>query len=157
MEKLQEWANNNSPSKEMLWHGSFWNQIVFVRDYLARILSFTYEQYRDLVYVDGEHTSKSIKCPVYFIQLADMKIWMRYNFYNWNISIDSNIPIDCDFLDIFHKNLDYCFCEGMADKKFSAYDKETNNKKFTICIGEDYGLYTFFWILKKFLKIELKK
>ena len=93
-EPLQEWANANKPDDKMLWKEAFWDQIIFVRDRVAGILARTYDEYRNLVCVIGTHTSKSIKCPVYRIHL-DLKppaggvdITMRYNFYNWNISIE---------------------------------------------------------------------
>jgi hypothetical protein len=104
-----------------------------------------------MVYVVGTHTSKSILCPVYYIELRDgVRIWMRYNFFNWNVSIDSDQPITCDFLGVL-SNYGYCYCEGMDDK----FDEYTNNnKKFTVCVDNHYDLYVFFRVLKQFFKIK---
>jgi hypothetical protein len=161
--RLQKWANDNAPPEEMYWKNAYWSQIIFVRDRVAGTLARTYEEYKDFVGVDGTHTSKSIKCPVYKIDLKVPKfgdkdkivqIWMRYNYYNWNISIDSEVPLTCDFLNTFNdeSGYGYCFCEGMQDKKFGRY--RDNNQKFTVCIEDDYVAYTFFRCLKKFLGIK---
>lgn len=153
--RLQAWANAHTPSDEMLWKSSYWDQIIFVRDQIASMLARSYEEYKDLVDVSGEHTSKSITCPVYFIDLKDygVRIWMRYNYYDWNVSVESERHITCDFLDTFSDNdYSYCFCQGMEDKKFSTY--KDNDKKFTVCIGDKYNVYTFLKCLKKFLGIK---
>lgn len=153
--RLQAWANDNAPSDEMLWKEAYWDQIIFVRDQIAWLLARNYEEFQDLVAVSGTHRSKSIECPVYFLDLKQdgVRIWMRYNYYDWNISIESERPITCDFLDTFHDgDYTYCFCQGMEDKKFQPY--KDNNKKFTVCIGDKYNVYTFLKCLKKFLGIK---
>lgn len=155
-ERLQKWANEHAPGDEMLWKNAYWSQIMFVRDKVAGVLARTYEEYRDLVDVVNTHRSKSITCPVYFIDLPKdgVRIWMRYNYYDWNISVESERPITCDFLDTFNDEVGYgyCFCQGMEDKKFGPY--KDSNKKFTVCIGDDYEVYTFFRALRKFLGIK---
>jgi hypothetical protein len=152
--RLQAWANKNAPSEQMLWKNSYWGQIMFVRDEISSLLSRSFEEYNDLVDVVGSHTSKSITCPVYFIDLKDfgVRIWMRYNFYNWNVSVESDKPLTCDFLDVVSPDKDYCFCEGMGDKVFDSYQE--NKQRFTTCISDHYDLYTFFRCLKKHLGIK---
>ena len=153
--KLQIWANEHEPRDEMIWKKAYWNQIIFVRDQIAGLLSSSYEEYNDLVDVVGSHHSKSIECPVYYLYLKDfgVHIWMRYNFHDWNISIESNKPIECDFLDTFDDCCyRYCFCQGMENKKFGPY--ESNHARFTVCIHNHYDLYTFFRCLKSFLGIK---
>ena len=154
MSRLQKWANEHKPSDDMIWKDAYWRQIMFVRDKVAGLLARTYTQYRDLVDVVSTHTSKSIICPVYFIDLNKdgVNIWMRYNYFNWNISVLSDERIDCDFLGCFDdRNHNYCFCEGMEKWKFGTYAE--SKFRFTVCIDSDYDVYVFFRALKHFLKI----
>jgi hypothetical protein len=155
MTPLQEWANANEPGTEMFFNKRYWDQIFFVRDRIARVLASTYEEFVKLVDVDGDHISKSVKLPVYFIHLKEhgIRIWMRNNFHNWNVSIISDKPLTCNFLNSFSDKNDYgyCFCEGMEDKKFSRYTD--NKRKFTVCIGDSYDVYVFFRVLAQFLRI----
>jgi hypothetical protein len=152
-DRLTIWALDNlgsEPHKNCVW-----DQVLFVRGRLASILARTYEQYYDLWDVVGTHRSKSLNCPVFHAKLEKdgLKIWMRYNFYNWNVSIESERPITCDFIDSFSDdNYNYCYCEGMADKKFGTYNN--SNTKFTVCIDHDYDLYTFFRVIRKHLGIK---
>ena len=154
--RLQKWANAHAPDEKMLWKSAYWDQIIFIRDSISGLLSRTYKEYKDLVDVTNTHRSKSIECPVYFIDLKreNVKIWMRYNYYDWNISIESEKPINCDFIGTFNdeSGYGYCFCQGMEDKKFGMY--KDNNRKFTVCIGSDYDLYTFFRVLRNHLGIK---
>lgn len=153
-DRLQKWANENKPSDEMLYKDAYWQQIMFVRDRVAGLLARTYTQYKDLVDVVSVHRSKSITLPVYFIDLKEdgVRIWMRNNFYNWNISVASEKPIVCDFLNCFSdEDYSYCFLEGMEDRNFGRYQR--NNSKFTVAIFSDYDVYVFFRALKKFFNI----
>lgn len=155
MTPLQEWANANQPGTDMVFHKGYWNQIAFVRDKVASLLSSTYDEFTKLVNVDGNHTSKSIKLPVYFINLREhgIRIWMRNNFHDWNVSIMSDRPLTCNFLNVFSdkSGYGYCFCQGMEDKKFGQYND--NNCQFTVCIADNYDMYVFFRVLAQFLKI----
>jgi len=155
---LQEWANENKPDDKMLWKDAYWNQVMFVRDKVAGLLAHTYDEYKSMVRVVGTHNSKSILCPVYFIELEEgVRIYMRYNYYNWNISVESlHTPITCDFLGCFSdENYGYCYVEGMEDHKYGTYAE--NNKKFTVCIHDTYDVYVFFRALKRLFKIVPKQ
>ena len=152
---LQEWFGANLPDDKMLWKKSFERQIIFVRDYIASLISRNYKEATTIVKVVNTHTSKSIVCPVYYIEQIGVKIWMRYNFYDWNVSIDARATgqdVDCDFVDCFSdKDYGYCFCQGMEEQKFLPYNDD--KRRFTVCIGNDYDLYVFFRVLRKHLKI----
>lgn len=155
--RLQEWANSNKPHKNLLYKDAFWEQVAFVQDNVARLLSSSFEEFYDLVDVESTHLSKGINCPVYFIELKNygIKIWMRYNFYNWNISIDSENPLNCNVLNIFSdEDYGYCFCEGMQSHKFGMYKE--NNSKFTVCLHNAYEVYTFFAVVCNYLGIQIK-
>jgi len=149
-DRLTAWAlenlSENSPA---------WSQVMFARDHVASILSRKYEQYRNFWDVVGTHRSKSIILPVFHANLEKdgLRIWMRNNFHDWNISIDSDHPITCDFPDVFSDdNYHYCFCQGMEDHKFGTHTE--NNQKFTVSIADDYEVYTFFRAIRKHLGIE---
>lgn len=153
---LQEWVNANQPSDEMCWKEPFWNQVMFMRDRVASLFARNYEQFKNMVRVVSTHTSKSIKCPVYYIQLDEgVKIWARHNFFNWNISVDaraSGRDIDCDFLGVADdRNYDYCFCEGMEEQKFDPREKD--KRRFTVEVNDHYEAYVFFRAIKQLFGI----
>lgn len=155
--RLQTWINNNLPEENMLWKNAWLDQVIFVRDQVAGLLATSYAQYKDMVDVVATHTSKSIKCPVYFAHVQTLEhgvdIWMRYNFFNWNISVQSDKPITCNFVDCFSdENYGYCYCEGMERWKFGRYSD--SQFKFTICLYSDYDAFVFFRVLRKFLGIK---
>lgn len=156
-QSLREWIESNRPKEEMLWKDAFWEQISFMRSCVGALLAHNGEEYRELVQVVGTHTSKSIVCPIYYIHLEKEKIdiWMRYNFYNWNVTIHSRLKaIDCDFLGVVDdRNYGYCFCEGMEQWKEGPM---SNSKfKFTVHISNHYECYVFFRVLRKHLGIKL--
>lgn len=154
-QNLQEWANANKPEEKMFWYKSFWNQIIFVRDKIAAIMCTSRKEYKNMVSVVSTHMSKSILCPVYLMEIPvhNVKIYMRYNYFNWNISVDSGVHIACDFLKCFSdKDYDYCYCEGMEEWKYGKYCD--NNAKFTVCIHDDYDAYVFFKVLREYLGLK---
>jgi hypothetical protein len=153
-ESLRVWAESNQPEAEMIWHDAFWGQVNFMRNYVAALFARNGDEYRNLVRVVNTHNSKSIRCPVYYIHLEreGVKIWARDNFYNWNVTVESDTPIDCDFLGVVDdRNYSYCFCEGMEDSKG---EKHSDNKKhFTVDLSNSYEAYVFFRVLKQHFKI----
>ncbi len=151
---LYDWLRDekNTPKKEMLWYNSFWDQTKFIRDQLDALFVEQDEQRYGLVTVVSTHLSKSIVLPVYRIDLNGVLLTMRDNFYNWNVSVESDQAITCDFLDCFDDSGGYTFCEGMEDWKYSRYSESRH--KFTVCIGSKYDLYVFCRVLRKFLGIK---
>jgi hypothetical protein len=156
--RLQKWWLENQPSEEMLYKEGFKDQIIFVRDTLSSILARTYDEYKDLWDVPSTHRSKSVILPVYHTILKDPKglktleVWMRNNFYNWNVSVNGNFSLDTiEFYNCFDDSGGYTFCEGMEEWKFGKFSEDIS--KFTICVNNDYDLYFFFRIIKKVLKI----
>lgn len=150
---LQEWINANEPKDDLLWKNDYWSQVMFVRDRIATLVSETYAEYESAITVVSEHTSKSIKCPVYRIERGGDIITMRYNFYDWNVSIESKLPLN-DWVNDFDKPAGSCQCEGMADYCFGSF--KDNNLQFTIPIGDHYRLYTFFYLWRKNRGLKIK-
>lgn len=156
---IQLWANENEPSKEMSYFDGYWDQIMFVRDQIRFLLGVDgHGQTDDKVRVVGTHVSKSIKLPVFELDLQEkygLKIFMRDNFHDWKVSIKSDRDIDCDFMNLFEEieAISYLYCEGMTKDQIFGMHKE-NKKEFTIEIYNNYQLYTFMWILKNYLSVK---
>lgn len=155
-QNIQEWAVENEPSKEMIYYRGYWDQILFVRDVLSNILydiktANDFDIVRNRITVISTHTSKSIKLPVFKLEVPEynLTIVMRYNFYDWKISILCDDEITCDFMNLFDENetISHLYCEGFP-KEFVLPSFSDNNKKFTVEIRNNYHLHTFFWILK---------
>ena len=131
---------------------------IFVRDRLCQLLRSTYEELRDNpLLVISTHYSKSVKLPVFQINLEKYGIEMvlRYNFYDWKISVKSDKPLDFDYMGLFNptEEISYLYCEGFPrDKVYGSY--EQSHSQFTIEIGSHYDLYTFIFLLKNYLGIK---
>lgn len=129
-------------------------QLQFVRDQLAPLL-WRDKSYDDLprgekrpdckrlVDVVGEHTSKSVRLPVYEIHRPDLgiRVVLRENYHDWNVSVNSDRAIYHDY-DV-PLDFGYVFFQGFpAEDQFKAYDRETNNRRFSFAMSSDYDLYT---------------
>jgi hypothetical protein len=153
---LQEWANANDPSQtNLIYKDGFWKQIMFVRDQIPETAFDIYGQKVAMNLLDkgikviSTHTSKSVKLPVFHITMPNGdEFVMRYNFYDWKISVKAKSPINVDFLNLFDGNqkvVPNC-CEGFPSEWiFGSY--EENHQQFSIELraSENY-LFTFFWI-----------
>lgn len=154
---LQDWAmqhglvNSDSQSRD-----AFWDQIAFVRDKLPGIVYRVYDndfevaqQVEDTLVVVSTHMSKSLLLPVYRMVLPDGTLCtMRYNFYNWKVSVKAALPVTADFAGLFDpkKEIEACYCEGFRREwVFGSFSK--NPQEFTVELGNKYEMYTFFWFL----------
>lgn len=154
---IQEWAVENEPSKDMLWYKGYWDQICFIRDQIGNILfSGDWKKAKNEITIVNTHVSKSIKLPVYHINLENkygIELIMRYNFYDWKVSVKSLKAISTNFMNLFDEGgkVSYLYCEGFQTE--NVYDSYKNNKnKFTVELYDNYQLYTFIWILKNYLE-----
>jgi len=149
--KLQEWANENKPDSNVIYKKGYWNQIIFIRDQVPSIFANDFDEYRiiqDLITVVSTHTSKSIVLPVYKIITDCCDIYLRNNFYDWKVSINSIKDIKGNFKKLFGMDdiISYLYCEGFKKEwVFGSYNE--NKSKFTIELRNDYHLYTFLWII----------
>lgn len=155
------WTRVNEPDPYLIYAKGLDEQVCFVRDTLYRLLTLSYEEWRDNPpLVISTHYSESVKLPVYQINLKKygIEIVLRYNFYNWIISIKSDKPLDFDYMGLFNPSevIPEVYCEGIPkDKIYGCY--EENHSQFTIDIWSKYDLYTFIFLLKKYLGIGRKK
>lgn len=123
---LQQWYNawlkEHKDGKTDLIYASPSNpqlhQVHFVRDNLAGLLwrDKEYDEvpdveflgeidgrqqmltHKDRVRVIGEHRSKSVRLPVFSITRPEhgLQLVLRYNFYDWNVSVVSERPVEMD-------------------------------------------------------------
>lgn len=154
---LTTWSRVFEPKNGMSFKKGYFSQIVFVRDEVQGLLRDTYKEYADNpVMVISTHTSKSIGLPVYYIYLEkyDTQIIMRYNFYDWKVSINSKYEISEieDFIIETKKPISKLYCEGFNENQIFGRYKD-NNKKFTVELPDNFYLvYTFFYFVKRSLK-----
>lgn len=152
------WIRVNEPDENLIYAKGLGDQVCFVRDRLCHLLRSTYEEWRDNPpLVISTHYSKSVKLPVFQINLEKYGIEMvlRYNFYDWKISVKSDKPLDFDYMGLFNptEEISYLYSEGFPrDKVYGSY--EQSHSQFTIEIGSHYDLYTFIFLLKNYLGIK---
>jgi hypothetical protein len=162
-------------------------QVHFVRDTLAplvwadvpyekRALATPRYDIRETAIVVGEHHSKSVRLPVYAIERPDLglRLVMRDNYYDWNVSIASEREITSDLrgfpLDYWNDgersrfpngyrpgmSWGYCFFQGFPlDAQFGPYAE--NHCRFSMCVRSDYQIFTLIWILMRDLREETKR
>lgn len=95
--ELQAWMNENMPEEKMYYYAPALDQMIFVRDALALLFTPPDTHERHIVRVVGTHMSKSILLPVYSLANDTLEIRIRYNFYDWILSVKADPPIDVEF------------------------------------------------------------
>ena len=150
------WVRVNEPAESLIYGKGLGTQVCFVRDTLGELFYETCEETdKNPTMVISTHVSKSVTLPVYQIHLKkyNVRITLRYNFYNWIISINSEKPLNFDYMDLFDPKeviLD-CYCEGFPkDEVYGCYADD--HSKFTIDISSYYNAYTFFYLLNNYLE-----
>jgi len=115
---------------------------------------------RTEVQVISEHRSKSIKLPVYLLERGDLKIILRYNFYNWKMSVICNKKIDANFDGLFHttppiepeytgNELASVYFEGFPKDIIFDYYEETDKKVWSAELYSDQILWTTIYLILK--------
>lgn len=148
---ITKWIRVNEPSSTLLYRDGLGKQVVFVRDVLTDIFFDSYEEYKaNPVKAISHHFSKSVKLPVFELDVSKLglKIILRYNFYDWKVSIISQTPIDFEFEGLFDPNEEARFCEGFP-KEYILGPYSANNMTFTAEISNQYRLYTFLYLINR--------
>lgn len=153
-EELQKWFNENHPDDNLIYKSGLWPQVKLIRDIIPSILARSYEEFvgiRSRTMVVSEHTSKSVKLPVFELNWNRFVIRMRNNFYDWKVSVraPTGVEVTSNFMKLFDptQKINSIYCEGFKDEwVFGPYSENTH--KFSFSVPNDYYLYTFFWILK---------
>lgn len=148
------------------------DQVCFIRDkicplfydmkYSNKVMQDPVAYNRYFTYIDnfckviGTHMSKSVVLPVYNFKSEKLgiEVTIRGNFYDYKVSIQSNNPINFDFMNLVDtkEQINPIYCEGMEalNKVFDCYNN--NHKAFTFEITDEYNLYTLMFMLTHTLK-----
>jgi hypothetical protein len=135
----------------MLWKNGYWDQICFVRDELGWLFRTMGD--RAPVTVVSSHTSKSIVLPVYEIKAHGMTIRMRYNFYNWIVSVEVDESrswgVTDKFRDLFDREavVSPIYAEGFKNEWVHGPYAESR-RNFTVALNSRYEVHTFCWLLR---------
>lgn len=161
---LQKWISEQVVGDEMLWKGAWGRQLEFFRDRITNLfcVGIDYDDREGIATVISTHRSKSIILPVLKLHRGDLGLTMvfRNNFYNWKMSVISEIPIVADFGGLFHttppvepdytgNELADVYFEGFPSKYIFSYYEPSDKKTWSAEIGSDYGLWTTIFILLK--------
>ncbi len=151
---LLPWLRVNIPDKNLTYSEKFKEQMFLVGRTIWKMIKSVDNETNGQPDVCGFHYSKSIKLPVFQIKLKknNTTIWLRSDFHTWIVSVKSDKPIDCDFMDLFEPDVSISdiYFEGLnPDMVFGSY--KDNHSKFSIEILSNYDLYTFFFLLKNYL------
>lgn len=168
-----EWANQyQREAKDVTykdWAG--WSSFMFVRDSILRgmfnvsqsvgyPIGISYDEQVGTtipdVLVVGKHASKSVILPVMQFEWLDLLVTARYNFHDWKVSIRLPAPVtNEDLMGIVttdHHLLNPVYFEGFPHcyiyPPMSANDYEIT-AQFSTMFSNNYDMYTFFWLLKK--------
>lgn len=156
--KLQEWAIVHEPKDEMLWKKSYWDTIIFWRDRIIPNLFWDKKYSNDFdkfvqeinnnTEIVGEHWSKSIINPVLKISYKDCIIIFRYNFYDYEIAVINNKPINIIQKGLFTSKNESFYYQGIPEEYQLKDRYEDNKKQFMVNVRDHYDFYTFMFLLK---------
>jgi hypothetical protein len=157
---LYTWWTENTIDDEMLWKQAASNQMHFVDDLNGLMQNRLKKDERKQVQVISEHMSKSILLPVYLLERGDLQIILRYNFYNWKISVVCNRKVDANFDGLFHttppiepdytgNELADVYFEGFPKDLVFDYFEESDKKVWSAQIHDDKILWTTIYLILK--------
>lgn len=154
-------------------------QVHFVRDVLAAVMwqdipwderpdePEPRNECKETAWVVGEHYSKSVTLPVFLFERPDLglKVIMRDNFHDWNVSVVSEKPIKTDLegFVLDYPNDDqrernkggykggywgYMFFQGFPPE-YHLGPYSNNPRAFSTYMNSDHALYTFLWLIMR--------
>ena len=131
--KLQEFISQSLESLEdtLIYKKAGIAQMVWVRDTIGFLLGL-----HEGCYVHSTHTSKSVHLPVYTYTLADHKVDIRCNFYDWCAAIDK--PFMDKLPGWMKASMGNGFYEGMDT---------TGCEKF--CVRSREEMFAILWYIEK--------
>jgi hypothetical protein len=145
-------------------------QIVFLRDVLMRAVcedEVEATAYRpsnggepgvvSCCEIIGTHTSQSCVLPVVRITPLGLGFvaWLRGNFYNWMVSIETTdgAEVDIDHGTLFDPDAKHaaCYCEGFpAGAVFGPYAR--NRARFTVCLDGQYEVFAMLHLISRWAR-----
>lgn len=154
--KFQAWLSAHIPEEKYIYRNGWRHTYCFIRDKVFPLLT-------DAAVVDydamckeidrnteiiGTHWSKSLLHPVIKINYRDVIIVFRYNFYNYEVAVISDIPIDLPKYLRRYNHRTY-FYEGFPEEyQIKTPYSRRHNKEFMVCFDDHYDFFTFCVILK---------
>jgi hypothetical protein len=97
---LHDWfVAHLNQDPELYYFNAMKRQVMWVRDVLADVVGCTSKT----TFSISEHRSKSVVLPVYLLERPDLDVrfYLRNNFHNWKLSVDSKRPICENFAGLF--------------------------------------------------------
>ena len=153
---LAKWRKEYSPRESLIYREEGISQVYFVDDVIRDLFRAESKRYEKcFIDVISTHCSKSVTLPVYRILYEKkgkkLELTMRDNFYDWNVSVDSDFSLEGLFskeLGLFDtESTSGCYYQGFpSDKIHGCYMANANH--FTACIDSKYDLYAFLYFIK---------
>lgn len=145
--RLDEWAISNAPDESKSFHRSYWQQIVFVRDRLyplmASMLGYDrYEAQKLRPRLHGTHVSKSIKLPVFRIDLGGMTFKIRCNLHDWCVVVWGADGLKLP--DYMQEASTHGYYEGIEVPSDNPGSDELI-PSHRLCVGNQECLYAIMW------------
>ena len=161
---LQAWLIENEFDDTYLYKKAWWNVYVFVRDIIFPLIVHSISDYtpvldkyglvdwnHEIEYTNtihsiiGSHYSKSLRHPVIQIKLPQIMLTFRCNFYDWEVMVDSQVPIYLPYPLILNDENTHLYYQGIPEEFIihNIYDAKTNNKKFCYQCDTNYQFYAF--------------
>lgn len=162
-EPLKQWAINNVP-KDSIFTNRFVTALEFIIKILPDLLSDNLNTNADFLStsrtkVIGVIIVNEITLPIVeILHPSGLKITIKYDLFDWVISIDSQKPVAANFGDLFdpdHHVLYSNFFGLTEDRIFPEYG--IDHFRFSVRLQNEYEAYTFFWILGEALRLRRKK
>ena len=164
-ENIRDWLKNNEPADNLIYRDGLYDQCRFVENTLMQNLFIRVASDYDpnmgfderckvienfIPSVVGTHCSKSVLLPVMEMDLSKigLKVILRYNFYDWCISVESEKDIECDFMGLLTDEKGYF--EGFPKDRIYEKYSESNKKNFSFCMDSWYNIYVFMFLLRNF-------
>jgi hypothetical protein len=153
--EVTEWAKAHEPDENLIWKSGMWEQVMLVRDNIHMLLVNRYEQRKERpVEVVSSHHSKSVELPVFHVvaEAIGVELWTRGNFFNWQVSVRSEDPVQDCFFRLFNKqpserDLNPVYFEGF-DRAWVFGPYARNPREFSATLGYRSGfLFTFAYLL----------
>lgn len=163
-EMLTQWWRSNIPNDNLIYKDGLKEQCLFVRKLMQDLFLEPETNYSSKEWdeqskilndfepiVVGTHRSKSVKLPVMEICLPNLgfNIVLRYNFYDWCISVESEQEVDCDFMGLVTDQKGYF--EGFPNDRIYERYSDDNKKRFNVVLNNDYEVYTFVFLLRNWV------
>ena len=157
---LKAWERVNMPDENVPQKECFYDQISFIERAVGMLITESCLEYvNGTAQVISTHELNSVILPVFKLNLKNpnVEFIIESDSSFWKISVNSDIPLDIDFLSLFDPKgiILPIMCKGIPrDKVYGSYD--SNHSKFTCLIYSKYEVYTFFYLIKHYLKNERK-